>query len=62
MAGSLKNAGISPSASDLGLGDMLKTQIELDEEERKKKMLQSGKKSQALATSPAATALGLGGY
>jgi len=43
-----KNISLSPAASDLGLGDQLKTQLDLEEEERKKKLLQAAGKGQAL--------------
>ena len=37
---SAKNISLSPAASDLGLGDQLKQQLDDEEEARKKKMLQ----------------------
>lgn len=35
---SMKNFGLSASATDLGLGDQLKSQLEIQDEERKKKL------------------------
>lgn len=40
--GSAKNFGLSPAAHDLGLGDQLVQQLQDQEEERKKKLLQLG--------------------
>lgn len=37
---SSKNMMLSPAATDLGLGDQLKSQLEAQEEERKKKLMQ----------------------
>lgn len=42
-----KNYSLSPAASDLGLGDLVKQQLQDDEEERKKKLLAS-QRGQAL--------------
>lgn len=36
---SAKNFGLSPAATDLGLGDMVRQQVEDAEVERKKKLL-----------------------
>lgn len=58
---STKNAMLSQSAQDLGLGDQLKGQLEADLINRKKKLLQaSGLGMQANPMGQAATALGLG--
>lgn len=59
-----KNMPISPAASDLGLGlgDQLKNQMEMMDEERKKKLLQMGGQGQQLAGSAASAALGIGGF
>ncbi len=49
---SAKNLSLSPAASDLGLGDQLKQQLDDEEEQRKKKLLQqaSGMSSLGLGT------------
>ena len=40
MATSAKNFSLSPAGQDLGLGDMVKQQLEDQENERKKKLAQ----------------------
>ena len=60
-----KNMALSPATSDLGLGDQLKTQLDIQEEERKKKLLQASGKGQTLGgllgqPTSAVNALGLG--
>lgn len=56
-----KNIALSPAASDLGLGDMLKVQLDnAVEEERKKRLGPTNLMGQAL--SPAALSIfGMGG-
>lgn len=61
---SQKNFGLSPAAIDLGLGDNLKQQLEDEQEERRKKLLGTGKYGlpnvfgdNALAPSAASAAL-----
>lgn len=60
---STKNAMLSQAGQDLGLGDQLKTQVENELQQRKKKLLTAA----GLGMSPggglgqAASALGLGG-
>lgn len=38
---SSKNSMLSPAASDLGLGDMVRQQLDDDEEERRKKVMRA---------------------
>lgn len=42
---SAKNFGLTPAAVDLGLGDQLKTQLDDQEEERKRALLQQAKQA-----------------
>lgn len=51
-----KNFGLTPAATDLGLGDAVKQQLEDQEAERKKKLLQLGKMD-AFGGSPASMSL-----
>lgn len=61
-----KNFGLSPAANDLGLGDMLKTQLDDATEEERRKRTQAGQmagKSSQTALSPATLGLfGAGGF
>lgn len=43
---SAKNFGLSASAIDLGLGDMLKSDLEMADEERKKKLREAQRAQQ----------------
>ena len=54
MPANPKNFALSSSASDLGLGDAVKTQLDDDVEERKKKAMLAAKMS---AMSPATLSL-----
>jgi hypothetical protein len=60
-----KNMALSSAATDLGLGDEVKAQLQADDDERKKKLLQASGKGQALGgligqPTSAANALGIG--
>lgn len=62
-----KNYAMNPAVSDLGLGDQLSQQLDDQEEERKKKLLQASGKGQTLGgllgqPTSAVNALGLGSY
>lgn len=63
---SAKNQMISAAASDLGLGDMLKQQLDDTMEERRKKLLRQAQTTQLAHTQmgPATQSLfaGVGGY
>jgi len=58
--GGAKNFALTPAASDLGLGDLVKQQLEDDEEERKKKLLAASKRANS-PFGPATQALMSGG-
>jgi hypothetical protein len=38
-----KNFGLSPAATDLGLGDQVKAQLDAEEDERRKVLARNGK-------------------
>jgi hypothetical protein len=56
MKARLNNPLLSPAAADLGLGDALKAQLEAQELERKKKLLQQARLTGTML-SPGASAL-----
>jgi hypothetical protein len=60
---SSKNAMLSQSGQDLGLGDQLKAQVESEVQQRKKKLMQTAGLGMAPSgvMGQAASALGLGG-
>ena len=57
MALGVKNFGLTAAATDLGLGDSLKSQLELQEEERKKKLLARSQANAGGALGPGTMAL-----
>jgi len=50
-----KNLGLSPAVADLGLGDMLRTQLDDETEEQRRRRLQAQQAQKAL------TGAGMGG-
>jgi hypothetical protein len=56
-----KNRALSPATADLGFGDLLREELELQEAERKKKLLGGGASDALMGATRTATSTLFGG-